>query len=231
MKIKNSIKILLIIEVQIILLVQIVAAIKTETLDNKVYNTNKFVYEVLTDKRIEELNIISNEDIVVGDADAQVTIFLYSRFDCSACNSFFKTNYERLKTEFIDKGMVKLVVRYLVHESKPKILYTTKCAYYAYKTGYYNSFVRQLDSISPTLDTAVVQNIMLDLIDNSKNFNEFTKSLTTKKELLHIAMKARKAGIKYTPTIFINNQRLIGNRKYEKLKSIILAELDNDVCE
>ena len=228
---KISIKILLIIEVQVILLLVVFALVRMETLHSKVYNTNKYLHEVLTDNKLETLNAIRDNDIIVGNADAPVTIYLYSRFDCSACNSFFKDNYIQLKTEFIDKGLVKLVIRYLVHQSKSQTLYIAKCAYYANQAGYYDSFLKQLDSMYPSLDTSIVKNFMIDLTTESKDFQIFIKNINTEKELLHLANDARAANIVNTPTIFINNQRLIGYRKYEKLKSIIVEELNNIVCE
>lgn len=228
---RNGTKIFIIIEIQIILLLIVFMIVKVEKLNKKVYNTNKFVYEVLSNKRIELLNTINEEDIIIGKADAPVTMIVYSRFDCSACNSFFIDNYEQLKNEFIDNGIVKLVVRYLVHQSKPRTLYSTKCAYYAFQKGYYDTFLNQMGEIYPTIDTSAVKNIMLDLKINLDSLNNFTENVAIEKKLLKQANEMRNAGIRYTPTIFVNKQQLIGNRNFENLKRIIFEELDNEICE
>jgi protein-disulfide isomerase len=226
---KNSIKILLIIEIQIILLLVVFGTIETVKLNKKLRNTNKFVYEALTNKRLETLNTIKHNDIVIGKADAPVTIFLYTRFDCSACNSFFIENYKPLKTDFIDKGMVKLVVRYLVHPSKPETLFASKSAYYADQNGFYETYIQKIDSIYPVLDTATVKNIMSELSDNSAEFYEFMNDTSTEQELLRLANEIRATGIRLTPTLFINNQRLIGNPHYKRLKNIIIEVSGSDI--
>lgn len=231
MNTKNSLKILLIIEVQVVLILLIFMIVKIEKLDKKVYNTNKFVYELLSDKKIEQLNTLKDNDIIIGEADAPVTVIVYSRFDCSACNSFFIDNYERLKTGLVEQGIVKLVVRYLVHQSKPYTLYTTKCAHFAYQNGHYDSFVKELGKIYPTMDSSSVKNIVLDLKLKQDSLNSYTDNSRIEKELILHAQQMRKAGIRYTPTIFVNKRQLIGNRNYENLEKAIIEELENNVCD
>jgi protein-disulfide isomerase len=228
---KNWIKIFLIVEIQIVLVLLIVAIIKTNNLDSKVYNTNKFVYEALIDKRVKALNVIKENDIIVGNPNAPVTIFLYSRFDCSVCNDFFDGSYERLKADFIDEGKVRLVVRYLVHSSKLHILYATKSAYYTNISGCYDLFAKRLRNQYPDMDSTAVKEIVLDLTKNSEDFSGFVSDKTIEDEILQFAATIREAGIRSTPTIFINRQRLTGNSGYGKLKEIILFELENQSCE
>lgn len=228
---KNWIKIFLIVEIQCILLFLIAAIIKINKLDHKVYNTNKFVYEALMDKRILALNEIKDNDIVVGNPNAPVTVFLYSRFDCSACNDFFNNNYERLKTDYINDGKVKLVVRYLVHPSKPVALYAAKCAFYMSKLGYFDLFTKRLRDQYPISDTALVKGIVLNLARNSADFNVFVSDKTMEELILQFAATIRHAGIRSTPTLFINNQQIVGNPNYERLKKLILSALENESWE
>lgn len=228
---KNFTKTILIIEVNLILILVIFIVFKLNTLDQKIYNTNKFVYEVMIDKRIESLNTINNSDIVIGDIDAPVTMFLYSRFDCSACNDFFEKNYSPLKDEFIDNGAVKLVIRYLVHSSKEESLYATKCAYYAYENGFFDSYLDQMNAHYPDLDTVVIRNSIQNLTATNNNLDIYLKNNTIENRLLKSTISIRNAGIHATPTIFINNTKLVGNRRYAKIKEIIWSELENESCE
>lgn len=220
----KRIRIFIILEIQIILFLVIIAILKLNTLDRKVYNTNKFVFESLVDKRIELLNKINDGDIVLGDKDAPVTVILYSRFDCSACNAFFAENFERLKTDFIDKGKVKLVVRYLVHTSKKNTLIATKCAYFANQQGEYHLFVKQLSNQYPLLDTAFMKSTLMDLTKNTETFSDFMLDNTITEDLLKKAATIRASGIRETPTLFVNRQRLTGNPDFSELERIILDE-------
>lgn len=222
---KKIIRLMLIIEVQVAILLLIFITFKINTLDQKVHNTNKFVHEALKDKRIEELNSIISNDIVLGEHNAPVEIIFYSRFDCSACSEFITDNYAQLKEEFIEKGQVKLIIRYLVHPSKKYTLYATKCAYYAYEKGVYDSFSHQINLQYPNLDTTMIKRIVLDLAGDEYSLEKFLQDKTIEAKLFQKAALIRKAGITSTPTIFINGIQITGNRRYAKYKEIISNEL------
>lgn len=228
---KNWITKLLVIEIQVLLVLLVITLVKIKQLNDKVYNTNRFVYEVMKDSRISELNTIHDDDIVIGEPDSPVTIFLYSRFDCSACNEFLTNNYGRLKEDFLDPGMAKLVIRYLTHQSKPHTLFAAKCAYYAYYSGHFDDYIEKLDSIYPVLDTNEVKLISLNITHEHEALNEFIRNDVLEEYILELANDTRNAGIRYTPTVFINNRQLMGNRTYKKLNEVIISELENVLCE
>ena len=71
------IKTLIIVEVQVIIVLIIMCHLKLSTLEKKVYNTNKFMHELLINKQIEELKQIDKDDIVIGKKTAPVTMFLF----------------------------------------------------------------------------------------------------------------------------------------------------------
>ncbi len=50
-------------------------------------------------------------DIVLGKADAPVTIVEYASMTCSHCAQFHNTTYPVLKEKYIDTGKVKLILR------------------------------------------------------------------------------------------------------------------------
>jgi protein-disulfide isomerase len=50
-------------------------------------------------------------DIVVGKADAPITIVEYASMTCSHCAAFHKDVYPTLKKNFIDTGKVKFILR------------------------------------------------------------------------------------------------------------------------
>ncbi len=50
-------------------------------------------------------------DIVLGKADAPVTVVEYASFTCPHCAAFHKDNMPKLKAEYIDTGKVKFVQR------------------------------------------------------------------------------------------------------------------------
>jgi len=50
-------------------------------------------------------------DRVMGDAKAKVTLIEYASLTCPHCAHFHKDTLPKLKTEYIDKGLVKLIWR------------------------------------------------------------------------------------------------------------------------
>lgn len=56
--------------------------------------------------------VLTEEDHVLGSADAPVTIVEYSDFQCPFCRNFFEQTYGTLKKEYIDTGKAKLVYRH-----------------------------------------------------------------------------------------------------------------------
>lgn len=50
-------------------------------------------------------------DMVLGDANAPITMIEYASYTCPHCGSFHQNTYPQLKADFIDTGKVKFVFR------------------------------------------------------------------------------------------------------------------------
>jgi protein-disulfide isomerase len=53
----------------------------------------------------------SIQDMVMGDADAPLTIIEYASYTCPHCARFHEDQFKRLKAEYIDTGKVRFVYR------------------------------------------------------------------------------------------------------------------------
>lgn len=51
------------------------------------------------------------EDMVLGDANAPITMIEYASYTCPHCGSFHQNTYPQLKAEYIDTGKVKFIFR------------------------------------------------------------------------------------------------------------------------
>lgn len=60
---------------------------------------------------------LADDDPVMGDPDAPITIVEFSDYQCYYCQSFYNNTLPTLKEEYIDTGKVKLVYRDLPLES------------------------------------------------------------------------------------------------------------------
>lgn len=59
----------------------------------------------------EEAAMVTDDDLVLGDADAPVTIIAYESLTCSYCASFHADTLPALKQHYIDTGKARLVFR------------------------------------------------------------------------------------------------------------------------
>lgn len=227
---KKWFKIVLVIEIQVVLVLLAIVVFKTYSLENKLYNTNKFIHKALIDGRIKKLNTIDSHDIVIGDAEACVTMILYSRYDCPACNDFFSGNYELIKNEFIDNGKLKLVVRYLVHPSKKETLFAAKYSYRAHSLDRFDTYIKEVYNKYPKFDTVEIYNFIQKIEGRDNSLINFIEDKSVNKRILRSSNEYRNAEILSTPTIYINDQRLVGNRDFNKLKRVILKEMENTLC-
>ena len=72
-----------------------------------------------------------DDDAVLGDKDAPVTLIEFVDYQCPFCKRFFDQTFAQLKTEYIDTGKLKLVMRDFplsFHQNAQKASEATECA-------------------------------------------------------------------------------------------------------
>ena len=63
-------------------------------------------------------------DMMVGNADASVTVIEYASFTCPHCASFHAGPYKKLKKDYIDTGKIKFVFREVYFDKVGAVSYT-----------------------------------------------------------------------------------------------------------
>lgn len=58
-----------------------------------------------------EMDTSGVQEMILGDADAPITMIEYASFTCPHCASFHENTYPNLKADYIDTGKVKFVFR------------------------------------------------------------------------------------------------------------------------
>ncbi len=164
-------------------------------------------------------------DIIYGVDSAQVTVYLYFRYDCVFCRKFFNEAFDSLKAEFIETGKVRLVMKPVEltgNESVENSLETLVCI-----NKYGNP-----ESLQKLLLTQ--PNIVY-----TKEFREMTEGFIAKDDYVAecmlggvaknylLANKFEFEGLKLTgtPTFVINGSIYKGFRSYQFLRSAIKKEL------
>ena len=67
-----------------------------------IYSNNLFANSILE---------ITDDDLIIGDKNAPITIIEYASLSCNHCADFHINTLPEIKQEFIDKGKVKFIMR------------------------------------------------------------------------------------------------------------------------
>jgi protein-disulfide isomerase len=178
-----------------------------------------------------------DDDPVLGDKNAPVTVVEFSDYECPFCKRHFTDTYPDLKKDYIDTGKVKLVFRDLplpFHDPMAtKEAMAANCAreqggdesYYKY----HDELFERTASNGNGLTDANIQEIAADLGLNTANFKVCTDSERHKDEVTKDIQDAEKSGATGTPTFIIGKSagdqiegtKLVGAQPYAKFQSAI----------
>lgn len=170
------------------------------------------------------------EDMVLGQADAPVTVIEYGGYTCPHCASFHAAAFARLKAEYIDTGKVRFVFREVYFDRYG--LWAAMIARCGGATRYFGIhsmlYDRQADWAVGEDANAVVQN--LRQIGKAAGMDDAQIDAcmkdADKAQAMIAAFKANMAadGVEGTPTLFINGTKH-GNMDWSELKSLLDTEL------
>lgn len=183
----------------------------------------------------------SERDVVLGDADAPITLIEYGDYQCPICDQFFVQVEDKLRDEYIKPGKVRMIFRNFIvidnfvpggHESRDAAE-AAECAkdqrqYWAYHDALYRAEGPDGKENSGNLTRDLFIKIAGDL---KLDVGAFTDCFDSKKyaDLIEKdVIDAQALGINSTPTVFINGQKFVGlprSNAYETYKSAIESEL------
>ncbi len=158
-------------------------------------------------------------DIVLGDANAPVTVIEYASMTCSHCATFHNTTFPAMKTKYIDTGKVKYILReFPLDPLAAGAFMLARCA----GKDKYHPLVELLFQKQKEW---VVQNPIPPLLSIAKQAGftqeSFEACLKDQKVLEGIeAVRthgAEKLGVNSTPTFFINGKPFRGTLTVEEL--------------
>ncbi|WMS43363.1 DsbA family protein [Acuticoccus sp. MNP-M23] len=168
-------------------------------------------------------------DMVMGSEDAPVTVVEYASMTCPHCANFHSTTFKELKTEYIDTGKVKFVLREFPFDPLAAAVFMlARCSddkYYDVVDLYFEhqrEWAVQEDAL-PKIRGLARQAGFSD--------DDFQACLTDQKLLDGInAVKDKgyeEMGVRATPTIFVDGEKLEGSRDMRALRDAIDPKLDS----
>lgn len=171
---------------------------------------------------IDELMKSDLPEIVLGKADAQVTIIEYASMTCGHCAAFHNNVLPKLKAKYIDTGKARLIFRdFPLDNVALAVSMLARCIGGEGGTAFIGEmFLRQQDwAFAPG-------NPVPRLFEKARQAGftqaSFDKCLTDQKLLEQIEAGRKRAsekfGVNATPTFFVNGKRLqgVGLSDFEK---------------
>ena len=168
----------------------------------------------------------------IGSPDAKVTIKVFSSLTCPHCANFHTSIYNKLKKEYIDKGLVRfehhafpldlaalnaeVVVRCQTdNEKKFELLEEIYNKQTFWAVG---SDINKINDL--------IKKIGLDFNLTEEKMNTCLENSDVQDEILNERIEAQKKyKIESTPTIFVNEKKYSGKADYKKFKKIIEKNL------
>ncbi len=168
----------------------------------------------------------------IGDSEAKVTVKVFSSLTCPHCANFHNSIFNRLKKDYIDKGLVKFE-----HHAFPLDLaalnaeLVVRCAtnidrkfnlleeiYKKQKTWAVGSDINKINNL--------IKKVGIGFNLTEDEMNLCLKNSSVQDEILNERIEAQKKyKIESTPTVIINGKKYSGKIDYEKFKKVIEKNL------
>jgi len=193
---------------------------------------NKFFYKTFFLIFFALSTQVESKILSIGSAEAKVTIKVFSSLTCPHCASFHSNIYEKLKDEYINKGLVKfehhafpldlaalnaeVIVRCQDNNEKKFELLTE--IYNKQTTWAVGSDINKINEL--------IKKIGLNFDLSNEKMDMCLNNDLAQDEILEQRIKAQKKyKIESTPTIIINDKKYSGKVDYEQFKKIIDKKL------
>jgi protein-disulfide isomerase len=178
-----------------------------------------------TTKDVAKLATTAMADHVLGNADAKVTVIEYASPTCPHCAQFHNEVYPALKTEYVDTGKIKFILRPFVRNLQDAVIFLLAEAAGEEK---YHQVVETYFKTQATWSLA--EKPRAALLEQAKQLGfteESFDAALANQELFEAMQTVQKQAVdefklEGTPTFYINGKQLTGEKSLEELK----AEID-----
>jgi protein-disulfide isomerase len=172
---------------------------------------------------------LSADDVILGKADAPITIFEYASLTCPHCAEFDAETLPKVKEQWLDTGKAKLVFRdFPLDKYALKAAMVARCApperFFAFIDVLFHTQVSWATAGSDDGVTQALSKIArLGGISEDK-FNSCIDDQALKDRISGEELAASKEyGVNSTPTFFINGKKVVGALPYDDFAKALTA--------
>ena len=169
---------------------------------------------------------IKDNDFVIGDKDAPITIIEYASMSCSHCAYFHNNTLNDLKTEYIDTGKVRFVFRDFPF-NYPALLGSMmmRCIPNEVRYDYMNALYLLQKSWVVRENATTMQELYKIMQSGGMTKDEFDACYSNEQlenEILEGVIAAQKEfNIRSTPSFLVNGNLIEGNKSIKEFRQII----------
>lgn len=171
---------------------------------------------------------LSDDDAILGDPDAPVTIVEFSDYQCPYCEKFWADTLPKIKSNYIDTGKVRLVYRDWPLSSHARAIpaaLASECVRDQLgDDGYYTMHDLIFENFGENSDDALLGFAQEAGADEAE-YQECYDSQKFLDEIENDFNDGMEYGVNGTPGFFINGFRVSGAQPYEVFEQVIEAEL------
>ena len=171
---------------------------------------------------------LESKILSIGKANAKITVKVFSSLTCPHCATFHNSIFNRLKEDYIDKGLVKFE-----HHAFPLDLAALNAEIVVRCTANNDEKFKLLEEIYKKQSSWAVGsdinkiNTLIKKVGSNFNLSEdkmdaCLKDTNVQDIILNERIEAQKRyKIESTPTIFVNEEKYLGKVDYKNFKKII----------
>ena len=175
-----------------------------------------------------DVKSLTDDDVVLGNLDAPVTIVEFGDYQCPFCGRFFIEVEPKIREEYIKTGKVKMVYRdfaFLGPESQSAAL-ASQCAadqgkFWSYHDELFAAEVKDGREHNGNLSPVFLKSLATNLGLDSVKFNTCFDSQKYRPEVDKDYNDGVAAGVQGTPATFINGKLVSGAVPYANFKALI----------
>ena len=169
---------------------------------------------------------LTDDDPVLGDEDAPLTIVEFSDFECPFCKSARDGAVKQIEEQYVKTGKVKLVYRDFpltsIHPTAQKAAEAAECADDQDKFWEYHDLVFERQSL---LSLASLKQWATELGLDTEKFNKCLDSGEKASEINKDANDAQSAGGRGTPYFIVGNVPISGAQPFANFQAAIESQL------
>ncbi len=169
------------------------------------------------------VNIEIGDSIAIGPEDAKVTLVEFSDYKCGFCGRLFNTLKE-LKPEY--KNRVRFVAKQFPLGRWPESELAAQASYAAHAQGKYTEFGALVYQNQRTFNEEMLYEFAEQIGLDMDRFRDEMENEKWKEQVQRDRADGQKAGVRGTPSLFLNGERIGGALPTEQLRTLLDRALE-----